>query len=541
LQYARRDAAGWTPEYVTNPGLEITGLSLALDGDDKAQIGFVLEEGANLGHAYRDDDAWHYQYASTGLGHPYGVSLALDDQGRPRVALDGGSALWYGWNDGGGWQFEVAGNQGSDSPSLALDNGGQPWISYHDRSSGQLVVSHKEGAAWQAEVALAGDDVYYVSGTSLAVDGSGRPQVVTNRRSSLKYAQNDGEGWLREIVEETAAVGRFNALEIDSQGRAHIAYYDQSQGRIKYARDDAGGWHVETLPIEGERNAFGQVSLALDGGDLPHVVYPEYEPASASYRLRYVYWNGLAWQGETVAGEWGQYVSLALSGTGVPHVGYYVGYPDNDVKYAHRGGSGWEVEVVHDHTDGPGYVSLKVDSLGIPHIAYSSYAYSPVAVSQIVYGSLGASGWQTETVGTGGGGAVSLALDGSDAPHLAFTDYSSIYYAQRQARSWVVEAVDDGYHDVSMALDGEGAPAIAYVQIDPSYRKVVRFAQWEDAAWERSSIHIASSWYDEDLSLDLDPAGSAVVVFQDRDTRDLIMAESLVMDHVLYLPLVTRQ
>ena len=541
LQYGRRGPTGWTSEYITNPGLQIVGLSLALDGDDAPQIGFAVDETLKLGHAYREDDGWHTVYADTGLGRPYDVSFALDAQGRPMAAMNRGDALLYGWNDGAGWLFEVAANAAADGLSLALDGDGRPWVSHHDRGSGQLLVSHKEGAGWQTEVALAGDDPFWVSDTSLALDGSGLPRVVTNRRTSVEYVHKDGGLWLSEAVEPTASVGRYNALAIDSNGYAHVAYYDGSLGRIKYARNDAMGWHLETLPIEEGHNAFGRISLALDGSDRPHVVYSEYDPASSIYHLRYVYWNGLAWQAETIADDWAWYVSLALSEGGEPHVSYYVGYPDHDIKYAHRVSNAWAVEVVHGRMDGDGCPSLDVDALGIPHIAYSFDAYSPVPESQIVYGSLGASGWQTETVDAAGGGIVSLELDGSGAPHIAFSDFISLKYARRQPGGWELEIVDDGQLRVSLALDGAGVPSIAYVQRGPNYDQVLRIARREGSAWQTSSIHTNSSWGDTDLSLDLDASGRGAISFHDRDNQDLKVALSyLGGDYLLYVPLVTR-
>lgn len=543
LHYARRGPADWTIEYVGNPGLELRGLSLALDGNDVPQIAFIVEEGSKLWHAWREDDGWDYYAADTGLGRPYAVSLALDSQGQAKVALDGGTALWYGWRLGAVWLFETAVPTGADSVSLALDDNGQPWVSHHDRGTGELLVSHKEGTTWQVEVALAAEssDLPTVADTSLALDGHGRPRVVTNRRGSLQYVQKDGGAWVSEVVEHTAAVGRYSDLAVDSEGYVHVAYYDYTGARFKYAQQHATGWHLQTLPCDIERNTFGPVSLALDGNDRPHIVYTEYDVASGTYQVRYLTWDGQDWLAETVADDWAWSVSLALSEGGAPHIGFCVPHPDLDVRYAHREPGGWQVDQVHTRMAGQGYVSLAVDALDVPHIAYSFYDYGPLEGDRgIVYGTLGASGWVTETVYALGGGDVSLALDGSGAPHIAFTSEGDIKYARRQAGSWELETVDAGQLRVSLALDEVGTPSIAYFQRGANYDQLLRFARRVGPEWETSSIHTNSGWEATSSSLGLDAAGRAAISFHDRDNEDLKVAFYLETDRAIYLPLVTR-
>jgi hypothetical protein len=126
--------------------------------------------------------------------------------------------------------------------------------------------------------------------------------------------------------------------------------------------------------------------------------------------------QGLVWYFETVDATpgVGHYTSLALDGSGWPHVSYleWVNY---DLRYAYRDASGWHIETVDTAGYVGHYTSLALDGSGWPHISY--YDLTNTALK---YGYRDASGWHTETVDAAGdvGWYTSLALDGPGwAPH----------------------------------------------------------------------------------------------------------------------------
>ena len=57
---------------------------------------------------------------------------------------------------------------------------------------------------------------------------------LTNEK--LKYARWLGDGWGIETVDKTADVGRHCSMTLDSNGDAHIVYYDATNQNIKYAK-----------------------------------------------------------------------------------------------------------------------------------------------------------------------------------------------------------------------------------------------------------------------------------------------------------------
>jgi hypothetical protein len=56
------------------------------------------------------------------------------------------------------------------------------------------------------------------------------------------------------------------------------------------------------------------------------------------------------------SGNVGQYTSLALDGSGYPHISYY--FTNHDLKYAYQDSSGWHPETIDDAIYGGSYTSL---------------------------------------------------------------------------------------------------------------------------------------------------------------------------------------
>jgi hypothetical protein len=51
----------------------------------------------------------------------------------------------------------------------------------------------------------------------------------------LKHAYKNIFGWQIHTVDDKEDVGLYNAIALDSNGKPHISYYDESNEDLKYA------------------------------------------------------------------------------------------------------------------------------------------------------------------------------------------------------------------------------------------------------------------------------------------------------------------
>ena len=514
LRYAHKDADGWHSETVVGPSDSGRTSSLALDGDGRPHI--TYDDAGDLLYASWDGSAWQIETVDT-LGDAFSC-LDLDQDGNPHVSYydyDGGN-VWYAFKEGWEWQMEVVG--AGVGSSLALDASGVPQISYTNLETGELLYGYREGTVWQIETVA----VYYRDGTALALDAGGVPHIGAISGRQLNYARlDDGETWHVETVDSSAHAGIAPSLAMDGEDYAHMTY-NGSLG-LQYVYEDAAGWHFETIAWGGES------SLSLDEVGDPHVSYAQtrYDPEVGPYwEVLYAYRDGIGWEFEVVANDLATEnphpPSLALDGTGSPHIGFW-NQTDGTLKYAYREDGAWQVETADD--SGGSEVSLALNGDGSPFLSYVRGGTLFCAYRQVA-------GWNIETVDSAGGARYSsLALSGEGYPRICYYDSSAddLRYAYRDSGGWHLEIVDDE-GDVgqrcSLALDAGGHPHVSYYDrgsfapFPYEYRQDLKYAHWDGAGWQIETVDSDGDVGDYS-SLALDSAGYPHVGYHDTSHRDL--------------------
>ncbi|MCX6892873.1 MAG: hypothetical protein NTX51_15350, partial [Verrucomicrobia bacterium] len=239
------------------------------------------------------------------------------------------------------------------------------------------------------------------------------------------------------------------------------------------------------------------------------------------------------WQAEIVPNvpsyHYGMWSSIALFNN-EPYIAYEDATAYGLVKLAHKTGGQWILETVDGDPALPnqalfagGPISLKLDHLGRPNVAYYSsegLRWAAFNGTAWTYNKVDAS---TQPIG------ISLVLDADDHAHIAFFDAGGgtqygLYYVHWNGSGWdqnhfqVSASVwNDGYKGTSsaLALDTNGIPIIAFSDPGTGQLRINKLngsPDFSDARWTNTVVMGAS--YSAYPSLAIDSANRPHVVYQ---------------------------
>ena len=234
---------------------------------------------------------------------------------------------------------------------------------------------------------------------SIAIDPVGRPGIAyyDGTNGDLRYAVLDGERWIAARVDRTGTTGLYPSLVFDRSGRAVVSYYDKTNGNLRLGRrSTAGVWSVKT--IDGATDNVGRYpSLAVDRNGRLGVAYENARTGD----LRYAKENsvGGSWTPATIdRGPSGvPWTSLVFDQSNRPEIGYYDATPGN-VKFARYTGTSWATQTVASIGNVGLHVNLVIDSAGRHNLLYFDRSRNRVVRARGSFGS-----WTFTQLKTGGG------------------------------------------------------------------------------------------------------------------------------------------
>jgi hypothetical protein len=94
---------------------------------------------------------------------------------------------------------------------------------------------------------------------------------------NLRYATRRDGQWHIQTVVEKGAVGKYTALDVDSQGRVAIAFYDQDTKYFRFAQQKKPGgqeWDIEKVSWGLEAGMAAE--LLFDERNSPHLYFYVY-------------------------------------------------------------------------------------------------------------------------------------------------------------------------------------------------------------------------------------------------------------------------
>ena len=290
LKYARRAGGAWTSEVVEDGFLGEYN-AIALDSHGAPHISYLDYARSQLKVAHRTPAGWQVEVIDGVQWFGGFTSIAVDSQDLLHVTYAGPPVgVRYARGAGGAWQLETVGSAGWFT-SLALDPAGQPRMVYFDTAGRSLAYGRRDAAGWslQAVDRLADAGSFNSLAVSTAAqDAAGEPAVAYYEagHGDLRVARQSGSQWQVETVDGDSAaaagggvgaadVGMYASLACNPAGPCWISYYDATNGDLKAARQDPGGWVSETVDSGGGDGIDGDgiasdvgryTALALDAG-----------------------------------------------------------------------------------------------------------------------------------------------------------------------------------------------------------------------------------------------------------------------------------
>ncbi len=313
-----------------------------------------------------------------------------------------------------------------------------------------------------------------------------------------------------EELDTSCDCGTASAIDIDSAGQVHVAYYDNTNGYLRYKlRDSSGVWGRSSNVLAYSYAWTGfHLDAACSGSDEFQVAYT-YTDYYGWTELDFIYRDaGGSWSSEYVVDDYyeskstsvGWFVDIDIDSSNLPSFAYF----DEDFgvpMVADFTSFGVGVYAPADiYTAGPtGYgTSLAIDSTGADHIAfYDPYAWYGLS-EEIQYSQLNddlASIAFSETVSSDPGYSsddgmrTSTAVRSDDTPCVAWWDYDDgdLNYACR----------DDGWNETTVdSLGSVGAyPSLAFNSVDQAYISYydvtntnLKVAHYDGSSWTTLTV-----------------------------------------------------
>ncbi len=335
-----------------------------------------------------------------------------------RIDLD--NAITLAYQRAPNANSDVGTNGGNND--LAYDRDGVLHFVYYDQPHHTIkYATRNTDGAWSATRTLDTSGFDVGATLSLAVDPTGKPSVAyyDNTNGDLDYARFDGIAWKRSIIDSKNIAGQFPSLAFDDHGNPVVAYYRKTSGDLRVMRSDGTTWTRTEVETTDDVGRFA--SLSVSRNNTIGVAYAD----TTSGDLHYAQWNGSSWNVETVDDLRGTaFISLAFNASNQPAISYYDAYPA-DLKFATKASGSWAVSRVSQKGAVGLFTNLWYDQNNNANIVYYSRKSNALF---LLTGS--PASWTATTLSLLGGpnGSAAPTLDGSSATYSWWNDLKQKIY-----------------------------------------------------------------------------------------------------------------
>lgn len=342
--------------------------------------------------------------------------------------------------------------------------------------------------------------------------------VVPAGAPRWQFETLDGPGLAADSITGLTGLGATSVRYGDSP---QVFYYDQTNGNLRHAWY-SGGWRTETLDGVGGAHGridadVGRTTTAIVYGGQLQVFYDD----ATNGALRHAWWNGVAWQFETLDGVTGAIAvgattsdvgELAVASSyGIQVHAYYFDRGAGSLRHAWWNGVQWGSETIDGVGGLPGHLDATVGEdvdvtlyQGVPHAWYYDrtngnlrHAWWDANLGRWRFENLDgdaslANGHVDGDLGSG----VSVAMF-SGGPHVWYYDRTSgaLRHAWWNGAAWGYEDLDGfgGWEGQVIADVGDGT-AVALVGDSPHVwypdrtNGYLRHGWWNGVAWQFEAV-----------------------------------------------------
>ena len=290
--------------------------------------------------------------------------------------------------------------------------------------------TNSSGSGSTARLLETGDEGMWPS-IALAANNKAHISYYDATEGDLRYVTRYGSWSSSRTVDSGGNVGEYSQIVLDGQENPHIVYYDRTNSQIKYAWHDGDSWNTEAIAgvgqvwlSQGQPYIWRLASLAVEDSGRAHVSWYDHNTGDLMYGVR----NGAGWDIETVEsdGVVGVDSALVLDSADRPHIAYF-DYTDTDLHYAVYDGANWDIQTINDTAEYVGAnADLVLDGAGYPHISYKHQT-----ANNLGYAYYDGAAWHLSTPDTETytGKHTSLAMDATG--NVAVTYYRHLYYDKK--------------------------------------------------------------------------------------------------------------
>ncbi len=435
LRYATNASGQWVIETV-EAGVDIGAFpAITLDPDGNPYVTYNTADGIRLAHRYIG--GWDNTDLAEALPSNRASGLDFDSSGTLHVIYhsnDAESKLRHAFGPFDNLQSEMIDGATPVGDTIAMDVDDNDIIhfTYYDNTATTVIYGNNIGGIWNLQTLGTGYPVFIKAknADNIAISLSG---IGVFRRA--------GTTWVQTYFDRPFAVID-TAITADSSGSVHLAFMDGTAQSIKYTNDQMDNWAFEIVASNIGADV-QYIDLAVDSNGFAHISYYN----GLNFKLGYA---------TNASGEWitsliddstfvGAHSSMVIDGNDILHVSYSDD-ANGDLKYANNEGGIWNVYTIEEEGLVGSWSDIAINDAGKIYIAYVDTSLNDIMLAVSSFAA-----WNKSIIGPDGGNYPSVALDSAGASHIAFVG-AGLQHSYYGEDAWVVESVGPEALDMVTAI-----------------------------------------------------------------------------------------